>query len=93
MHQGCSVCGQHYFPEPGFYYGAMFLSYIIFSFPCLGLVFLLHWVFDYSLGASMAALIAVSLIGFVYVFRVSRSVWIHLNVTYDPLIVKDETQQ
>lgn len=83
MPRDCPACGQDFWPEPGFYYGAMFMSYIVFSFPCLGLVFFLHWVLDWSTGASMATLIAISAVGFIYVFRVSRSLWIHMNVRYD----------
>ena len=83
MPRECAVCGLDYWPEPGFYYGAMFMSYIVFSFPCLGLVFLLHWVFGMSLGASMLVLCVAAGLGFVYVFRVSRSVWLHMNVKYD----------
>ena len=27
MHERCDVCGQSFDPEPGFYFGAMFVSY------------------------------------------------------------------
>lgn len=86
MHRRCPRCGEDYWPEPGFYYGAMFLSYIVFSFPCLGFVALLHWGFGLSLGASMTWLIVLAGLGFVYVFRVSRSLWIHMNVKYDEAV-------
>ncbi|MEL6718022.1 MAG: DUF983 domain-containing protein, partial [Bacteroidota bacterium] len=29
MHERCPNCNFNNFPEPGFYYGAMFMSYII----------------------------------------------------------------
>ena len=32
MPEKCPVCGQLYMPEPGFYYGSMFLSYIVTGF-------------------------------------------------------------
>ena len=83
MPRTCPECGLDYFPEPGYYYGAMFMSYIAFSFPCLGFVFLLHWVFKLSLGASMFWLCVVAAVGFVYIFRAARSLWIHMNVKYD----------
>ena len=82
MHRACPRCGEDYWPEPGFYYGAMFLSYIVFSFPCLGFVALLHWGLGMGLGASMTWLVVVAAVGFVYVFRASRSLWIPLNVRY-----------
>ena len=83
MPRRCPTCALDYWPEPGFYYGAMFVGYIIFSFPFLGFVFLLHWVFDWSLGASMLTLCLVAAVGFVYIFRVARSIWINVNVDYD----------
>lgn len=86
MNKRCPVCNQNFFPEPGFYYGAMFLSYIVFSFPCLFLVMFLHWVLDVGIVASMAILCVVAGLGFVYVFRVSRSLWIHMNIRYDQTI-------
>ena len=83
MHRTCPACGLDYWPEPGFYYGAMFLSYIVFSFPCLFFVFALHWLLGVSLPASMFWLIAVAGLGFVYVFRVSRALWLAMNAKYD----------
>ena len=38
MHKECPVCGQLYEPELRFYYGAMFLSYIISGFFFSGVV-------------------------------------------------------
>ena len=49
----------------------------------LGFVALLRWGVGLSLGASMTWLIVVAGLGFVYVFRVSRSIWLAMNATYD----------
>ena len=38
MPERCPVCHQKFEPEPGFYYGAMFLSYIFSAFFFLGIV-------------------------------------------------------
>lgn len=80
----CPNCGQNYFPEPGFYYGAMFLSYIFSGFFCLGVVMLLHWVLDWSMLASFAALIAIVGVLFVWWFRMSRSAYLHLVYRFKP---------
>ena len=32
MREECTHCRQDFFPEPGFYYGAMFISYIFMGF-------------------------------------------------------------
>jgi uncharacterized protein (DUF983 family) len=84
QYEHCPKCGQDYFPEPGFYYGAMFISYIGSAFFCLGFVMLLHWVFDWSTAASFAALLAVAALMFVWWFRFSRSVYFHLVTKYRP---------
>ncbi len=84
MHKNCPLCQQDYEPEPGFYYGAMFISYIITGFFCLGFTMFLHWVLGLSIATSFGILLAVCAIFFVYIFRVARSGWINLNVRYDP---------
>ena len=84
MPKQCPVCGQSYFPEPGFYYGAMFISYIFMGWFSIGFAAFFHWVLDWSLLASFGLLIGVCAIFFVYIFRVARSIWLAINVKYDP---------
>jgi len=84
MPKECSHCQQDFEPEPGFYYGAMFVSYIFTGFFCLGFTMILHWVVGWSTAASFGALIAVCAIFFVYIFRLARSLWININIKYDP---------
>ena len=92
MKDRCDNCGQNYMPEPGFYFGAMFISYIIWGWFsilfCLGLVFWGGW----SVNAAFGFLIFISLIFFVWLFRVSRSIWIHINVKYQPESIKEVTK-
>ena len=84
MPENCNVCGQAYEPEPGFYQGAMYVSYILtawfYMIPGLILAFVLKW----SMTAIMTAIIALAIITFVKFLRLSRSVWIHLAVRHDP---------
>lgn len=84
MPERCPHCGFPYLPEPGFYYGSMFISYIISGFFCLGFVMFFHWVLDWGLGASFALLIAFCAVIFVWFFRFSRSLWINMIYRYDP---------
>ena len=88
MRDRCEVCNQNFMPEPGFYFGAMFISYIIWGWfsilLCLGLVFWAGW----SVNAAFALLIFISLIFFVWLFRTSRSIWLHINVKYRPEHIK-----
>ena len=89
MHKQCPVCKLNYWPEPGFYYGAMFLSYIMYSFPILGLALLLTLVFGFSLNEAMLVVILVSALIFVYLFRVARSLWLAMNVKYNQRDAED----
>ena len=84
MPKHCSSCGQDFMPEPGFYYGAMFISYIFTGFFSIGFVALLHWVVGWSINASFVALLAVFAVFFVYIFRLARSIWLNINYHYKP---------
>jgi hypothetical protein len=84
MNDNCGHCEQKFFPEPGFYYGAMFISYIFTGWFSIAFVLLLHWIFKWNTTASFAALITVLALFFVYIFRLSRSIWLNLMVKYDP---------
>lgn len=84
MKDRCDCCDQNFLPEPGFYYGAMFISYIFTGWFCIIFIALFHWVLGWSLNTSFALLIAVCAILFVYIFRLARSIWISINVKYDP---------
>ncbi len=88
MPDECPNCGFKYMPEPGFYYGSMFLSYIISGFFCLGFVFFFHWVLGWSIPASFGLLIAVFIIFFVWFFRFSRALWLNVIFKYDPSRVR-----
>lgn len=84
MPEKCPVCHQKYEPEPGFYYGAMFLSYIFSGFLFLGIIAVCLIVFKLSLNASMAVLLVIAALTYFFFLRMSRSLWINLLVKYDP---------
>lgn len=84
MHKRCPKCDLNYFPEPGYYYGAMFISYIWTGWFSLLFVGIFYWLFDLSLNMALGLLSAFLVLNFVYIFRVSRLMWININVRYDP---------
>lgn len=79
MYSHCPECQLNFEPEPGFYYGAMFISYIWTGFFSLFFIMLLHWVFGMSVMVSFAALILLNAICFVYIFRISRMIWLTIH--------------
>ena len=84
MKKRCSCCDQNFEPEPGFYYGAMFISYLITSFFMLGSFFILKLGFHMETYTAFGIVLGVVVISYFYIFRISRSIWIHFFVKYDP---------
>jgi uncharacterized protein (DUF983 family) len=91
MKQSCEVCGQRFEPEPGFYYGAMFISYIFSGWLFVGTALLLVFAAGWSLEAAMGVVIAIAVVTFFKLLRLSRSLWIHMMVKHDPKWNKKET--
>lgn len=85
MHPACPLCKQSFDPEPGFYFGAMFISYGINT-----ALFITAWVAllfiypHYSLSLLLGILASVVLLSLPFSFRLSRSIWLALFVRFDP---------
>ena len=84
MPENCNVCNQKFEPEPGFYFGSMFISYIMTAFFSLIVIGLCIFVFNLSINISLLILVLIMIVLFIWVFRFARSVWINLMVKYDP---------
>lgn len=80
MHKQCSACGQRFEPEPGFYYGAMFISYIFLGFTSLGLVGTMVFGFGLSIEIAFTVLLVVLALIFFWNLRFARSIYIHLVI-------------
>ncbi|MBK7225003.1 MAG: DUF983 domain-containing protein [Saprospiraceae bacterium] len=80
VNKSCPHCKEDFVREPGFYYGAMFLSYIISAFFSLAVCGICIIGFNIEWRLSIVILIAILAILFVYLFRFSRSLWLHLMV-------------
>ncbi len=83
MHERCAKCGQKFFPTPGFYYGAMFISYIMTGWFSVLTMLGLHWWADMSFNIAFLVLLAVIAVLFVWFFRIARVLWIYFNVKYE----------
>ncbi|TGE15218.1 DUF983 domain-containing protein [Hymenobacter elongatus] len=87
MPDNCPICGQAYEPEPGFYWGAMFVSYgfsvAIFAISGVLCYYLLGdpavWVYVLTVAVASFALMPL-------VFRYSRAIMLYLfgGVSYKP---------
>ncbi|MBI1287333.1 MAG: DUF983 domain-containing protein [Flavobacteriales bacterium] len=80
MPDKCPVCGQKYWIEPGFYYGAMYISYaltIALSVAIfVAMIVLWHFDIKWYLGLNFTSM----LILFPLIFRLSRSIWAHIYI-------------
>lgn len=83
MPKRCDVCQQKMEPETGFYFGALFLSYIFSAWYLLLPTLLLVFYFEWNVNAAMAFAIFLGLISYLRILRGSRSLWLHLMVGYD----------
>lgn len=89
MPDHCSCCGLKFNPEPGFYTGAMYVSYalniglFIFSFFALYIGLQVHvFTFLAIYGVSILLLSPLS-------FRYSRTLFLHLFYSYEPRAKED----
>ncbi len=64
------------------------MSYIITSFFSLGLVGFCILVLDWSVNGSFLFLLAVIGVLYVWFYRTARSVWLSMNVRYDPQAIE-----
>ena len=82
MPDNCPHCGQKYLLEPGFYYGAMYVSYALTIALSVAMFVAINvlWHFDavWFIGLNGLAI----LIMFPIIFRLSRAVWFNLFVKY-----------
>lgn len=84
MPEKCPVCNQKFEPEPGFYYGAMFLSYIFSAFFFLGIIGVCLILFKMGINSAMLVLLVTAVLTYLFFLRMSRSIWINLMIKYDP---------
>ena len=79
MNQKCPNCNYNFFPENGFYWGAMFVSYGLASLEGMMVIFACFWygneLFDY---ANLMIIVAFMIILFPFNFRLSRIIWLYI---------------
>lgn len=83
MHQTCTCCGEKYEKEPGYFYGAMYVSY--------GLMvgwFVITWaantfIFNADIINYLIFLIATIVLFMTLTFRISRLIWLNFFIKFD----------
>lgn len=84
MHPSCSCCGQTFEPEPGYYYGAMYVSFGLSTGIFLAVLLVLSLLVEEITTAMMLTAVLVIVIGLLPVlFRLSRALWINIFIRYE----------
>jgi uncharacterized protein (DUF983 family) len=83
MNKNCECCGQSFEPEPGYYFGAMFISYAFNTAFFIGVWWMLLFVVDEISMPMMLGVLLFVVIGLLpLTFRWSRVLWINIFVRY-----------
>ena len=87
MNMRCPECDLNLWPEPGYYYGAMYVSYA-FTIAIGVAVFILHYLLHGSVNAVwyLVELTIALLVAAPYTFRTSRAIWLNFFNKYNPEI-------
>lgn len=89
MPDHCPKCGQNYMLEPGFYFGAMYVSYGL-TIALNVAVFVALLVFDsYTVTNFLVLDFFVLMVTLPFILKASRSIWIDIMIKYDPNAIKD----
>ncbi|MFN0204125.1 MAG: DUF983 domain-containing protein [Bacteroidia bacterium] len=76
MPKKCSNCGQEYFLEPGFYFGAMFISYALSVGTSVVLFILFYFILHFSKNGTLLSISGILLIVLPYQIRLARAIWL-----------------
>ena len=83
MPQHCPMCGQSNFPETGFYFGAMYASYML-SVAFSGVVGVAYWLlFGFDMWGIIVTVSVLLLAAFPYLYRYARAFWLSVTVYFD----------
>lgn len=84
MYKSCPNCQQSYEPEPGFYYGAMYVSYGLTTALTITILVAMSVLLDeITMFGFLGALVVALLLFYPFIFRMSRAIWLNFFVHYD----------
>ncbi len=83
MNKNCAVCNQTFNPEPGFYFGAAYISYALGTIICLVAFLVSFFVFNLRTTSTLIPAIFAPLILLAPInYRLSRSIWANMFIRY-----------
>jgi len=82
MPKSCPVCGRSYFPETGFYWGAMYMSYMLTVFSSIFNVILIGLIFGFEMYPLIIGNTLLLIILYPLFFRYARVMWLQFNTPF-----------
>jgi len=82
VYKTCPNCRTDLYIEIGFYWGAMYLAWGISAMIALFQFLLYHNVFKFNFWITITIFIIVQLLISPYIYRLSKSLWVHIVVRY-----------
>jgi uncharacterized protein (DUF983 family) len=76
MHPSCPACEQTFEPEPGFYYGAMFISYGMLVFMSITTWIILFFAFNPVFEVYVVVILILNVLLLPFIFRYSRTLYL-----------------
>lgn len=83
MHENCPNCGLSFFPEHGFYLGAMIVSYMISAGIGLPMMWIIFGELESLILTIVIAFIVLSLVA-IPIYKYSRLIYLHFDFYVDP---------
>ncbi len=94
MHKHCAHCGYRYEIEPGFFFGAMYVSYAFQIAILIGSGILVSLFFkEPPIWVYVVTVAFFIVLTFPFSFRFSRLIWLYLFVNYEPNAPKIEKRK
>lgn len=93
MPDHCPACGQPYELEPGFYFGATYVSYALNVAWLVPTFLLMRFGIGLEYKYFVMTMFALLPILVPLIFRLSRSIWLHFFVRFDPGVAQQVRQE
>jgi uncharacterized protein (DUF983 family) len=77
MHRQCPVCKQTFEPEPGFYFGAMFISYGMLVIMSIMIWISLFFLFRPAFAVYVVVILILNVLLLPFIFRYSRTLYLY----------------
>lgn len=83
MPDKCTVCGEDFVRESGFYWGAMMVSHATTTLIAVVVHLIVYHFYEWDATPNIIAIVSIILLMFPVVFRSSRAIWINFFINYN----------